>query len=229
MNNKQKIKIIAMVMIFIASMQLMVVAQNDRATFRLKGNVTKVTQIRDSTKMIYESYDPFGCSDLEFSSTGEQVRVDGWEIKKETSEDGVYYRVEMDEDNDYELWYQKDSQGRITANYYMSGCGDGYDTIIYDDKGRAAQKISKAYEESRYNDLGELEAGKYVVVSDVKYFYDEKDNLIKVVVYYPLDKKTHTVTYQYKLIDRTGNWLIRVANCASLGMKDYIERRKIEY
>ena len=232
MNIGQKNISISLVALLVTFAQFATVAQNDRAIFGLNRNVTKVIyeQVPQSG-MNYESYELFGDSDLEFSNTGKLIKIGGQEVKTESFEGEVYYSIVYYDNGipTVERGFHKDAQGRITTTFIESGCGDGFDTIVYDNKGRIVQKISKAYVESGYNELGKWEEGKYIVISDVKYFYDENNNLIKVVVCSPTDKKTHTITYQYKLFDRAGNWLIRVANCASMQIKNYIEKRKIEY
>lgn len=232
MNIRQKNFSIALVALLVTFANFATVAQNDRATIGLKRNVSKVIYEQlPQAATGYESYELFGVSDLEFSNTGKLVKINGQDIKMETPDDGIYYLTEYDDSEiPTEEWgFHRDAQGRITATYLLSGCGDGLDTIMYDDKGRIIQIISQVYVESGYNELGKWEEGKFIVTKDVKYFYDENNNLIKNVVYSPTDKKTHTITYQYKLFDRAGNWLIRVANCPSMQIKNYIEKRKIEY
>ena len=63
----------------------------------------------------------------------------------------------------------------------------------------------------------------------IKYFYDENDNVIKAVWYESGEKKSHTITYQYKKFDREGNWLVRVANCEDRGPINEMEQRIVEY
>jgi len=195
-------------------------AQNDRATFGLKGNVTKVKAPQE------ESYELLGNNDLEFSKTGKLLKVDGVEIAVESYDDGTYYSIDFDDGGG--MSFSRDNQGRIKDFFYYEG--DGTDTLIYDSRGRLSRIISNVYYEAGYNyETGKDEPGRTEVGCDKKYYYDENDNLIKVVVNYPEEKKTYTVTYTYKEFDAAGNWTRRVANCLTMGIDNRVETRVLSY
>ena len=74
MNNKQKFSTIALTAMLVVLAQFTMVAKNDRVTFGLKGNVTKVIQDRNSFIL------PFSGSELEnydweFSKSGKLIKV----------------------------------------------------------------------------------------------------------------------------------------------------------
>ena len=63
----------------------------------------------------------------------------------------------------------------------------------------------------------------------IKYFYDEKNNLIKEVMFDLDEKKSYTRTYVYKSFDKMGNWLTRVVNCEKDDIKNGVQTRTVEY
>ena len=202
-------------------------AQNDRATFGLKGNVSKVIKKGDA-----ESFGGFWDGfDLEFSPTGMLSKIDGKKVKKETEGNEVYYTVDF-EDEEYSttLVFYRTPKGRISTYYFDDGGMIGEDTVIYDSKGRVYMIKSFAYIEAGYNpETGKDEDGRTEESGSVKFYYDENDNVIKTVQHYQGSNHSITMTYNYKSFDSFGNWLVRVVNCEAYEIKDQVDKRTIEY
>lgn len=206
--------------VFAVILARMLAAQNDRAAFGLKGDVIRVKAPQE------ESYELLGNNDLEFSKTGKLLKVDDVEITVESYDDGTFYSIDFNDGGG--MSFTRDKQGRIKGFFYYEG--DGNDTLLYDSRGRLFRIISYVYYEAGYNyETGKDEPGRTEVGCDKKYFYDENDNLIKVVVYYPEEKKTHTITYTYKEFDGAGNWTKRVANCPTMEIDNRVETRTLSY
>ena len=93
-------------------------AQNDRVTFGLKGNVSKIIR-NDETMSLGGFWENF---DLEFSPNGMLSKINGKEVKKETEGGRVYYTVEF-EDDEYSsvLVFFRTPQGRISTYYWATG------------------------------------------------------------------------------------------------------------
>lgn len=202
-------------------------AQNDRVTFGLKGNVKKIVQDSHaaSSDVFWEIFD------LEFSQNGMLSKIDGKEVKKETDENRVYYTVDF-EDDEYSttLVFSRPPQGRISTYYFDDGGMIGENTVIYDAKGRVDMIKSFAYIEAGYNpETGKDEAGRYEESGLVKFYYDEKDNVIKTVQQYQGSDRKITKTYNYQSFDSLGNWIVRVVNCEAYEIKNQVEKRTIEY
>ena len=231
MNNKQKFTTIALTAMFIVLAQFTMVAQNDRATFGLKGNVTKVTQnvgeYGDSSYFLSGS--GFEKFNLEFSKSGKLTKVEGNDIRAEISDRGEKNYVEFYGDENEiggsepygGMVIYRDAQNRITTFYYAI-VGEGCDSVIYDNKGRVSQIISMFLDY-------ESEKEKYVEARNIKYFYDDNNNVIKEVLYDLEKKETYTRTYKYESFDKTGNWLTRRVNCEYFDVKDEMETRTVEY
>lgn len=203
-------------------------AQNDRAAFGLKGNVSKVIQNGDVLSLggFWEG------SDLEFSQNGRLSKIGGKTIKTEHSEnEGDYFTVEIgDEMFSVNLVFWRNAQKRISTYYFDDGESLGDDTIIYDNKGRVDKIKTSVYIESGYNpDTGKMEEGRTVEAGYTQYFYDENSNVVKVIHHDIESKQTITATYNYRFFDPSGNWLIRVVNCDTYGVKNQVEKRTIEY
>ncbi len=178
-------------------------AQDDRATFGLKGNITHV-----APKQGDHSYgNPLDNYDLVFSETGKLLKLNG-------EDPGVV----------------RDKKNRISKIYLDYDCGMGYDTIMYDDQGRVSQVSSFAYIEAGYNEeTDQMEDGKYVSTGYTKYYYDAEGRVIKALIYNPEDATSNTVNYTYKKADESGNWTERVANCPNLGLNNQVETRTMSY
>lgn len=224
-------------MVFIALAQFMSVAQNDRATFGLKGNVTKVIQSENPNIRISSLIADWETFDYEFSQTGKIISVGDSLVKFEKyeyPEGGYYYNEYFIQHNDFgeETYYYvtRDMQKRISTIVFEidGGDGDEIDSFLYDNKGRVAEvDIKFMYVGWGFEE--EEGVGEITELGNCKYYYDENDNVIRVVRYDSYEKQTYTITYQYKLFDRAGNWLIRVANCEPMGIKNRIEKRTLEY
>jgi hypothetical protein len=234
MNNKQKFSTIALTAMLVVLAQFTMVAQNDRVTFGLKGNVTKVIQDRNSFIL------PFSGSELEnydweFSKSGKLIKVNENIVEVENSDRGeeniILFRGDEDEIGGDEVYYvvffYRDAKGRLSSIYYM-GLGTGCDTVIYDSKGRVSQIVVYSYQgdEGGFKDWKKSDL---VESSNIKYFYDEKNNLIKAVLYDLDEKKSYSRTYKYESFDKTGNWLTRVVNCEKDDIKNAVETRTVEY
>ena len=196
------IAVMAIVSIFVSSLS----AQNDRATFGLKGNVNKVSPDRGNYAVYPVGRNDWVRYDLLFSNTGKLEEVNG---KHVTSESFAY---------DYEI--QRDSKNRISK--LSSVAGDGLQWVIfhYDAQGRVA---SEDYEYEN------LDAGEMFLGGNAKYYYDGNGNVVKVVVYDAYDSTTNTVNYTYRNTDANGNWTERVANCPNLGLNNQVEKRTLSY
>lgn len=234
MNNKQKFSIIALTAMFVVLAQFTMVAQNDRATFGLKGNVTKVIQDRNS--LIFPlSGSQLESFDWEFSKLGKLIKVNNNIVEIENSDRGeenfILFRGDEDEiDGDaiyYVVLFYRDAQGRISSIYYM-GLGTGCDTVVYDSKGRVSQIIVYSYQGNE-GGFKDWKKSDLVESSNIKYFYDEKNNLTKAVLFDLDEKKSYTRTYKYESFDKTGNWLTRVVNCEKYDIKNEVETRTVEY
>lgn len=178
-------------------------AQDDRATFGLKGNITHV-----APKQGDHSYgNPLDNYDLVFSETGKLLKLNG-------EDPGVV----------------RDKKNQISKIYLDYDCGMGYDTIMYDDQGRVSQVSSFAYVEAGYNEeTDQMEDGKYVSTGYTKYYYDAEGRVIKALIFNPEDASSNTVNYTYKKADESGNWTERVANCPNLGLRNQVETRGMSY
>ena len=216
-------------------------AYTDRATFGLKGNVKKVIQNGDVDVIVYYFGTEWISCNLEFSQSGNLVRVNGLKGGKKIEDmEGEYFAADYEEFKEAtkdvpegvfvfsdipEFGLVRDSDGRIIKRVHLViGCEEDWEeweTLQYDDKGRVVFiKLSvKNPDEKNFTDTGDY----------IKYFYDENDNVIKAVWYESGEKKSHTITYQYKKFDREGNWLVRVANCEDRGPINEIEQRIVEY
>ena len=178
-------------------------AQDDRATFGLKGNITHV-----APKQGDHSYgNPLDNYDLVFSETGKLLKLNG-------EDPGVV----------------RDKKNRISKIYLDYDCGMGYDTIMYDDQGRVSQVSSFAYIEAGYNEeTDQMEDGKYVSTGYTKYYYDADGKVIRALIFNPDNASSNTVNYTYKKADESGNWTERVANCPNLGLNNQVETRTMSY
>lgn len=202
-------------------------AQNDRATFGLKGDVKKVIQSENPIPIgaFWENYD------LEFSQSGALTKIGGKEIKKEVDDNGVSYFVDLSNEEYFlDLYFNRTPQNKISTSSFDDGGSIGWDTLIYNSKGRVDKIKTYAYIEAGYNEeTDKMEEGKVVEVNYVTYYYDENDNVIKLVQYDIESKRTITVYYKYQSFDQMGNWLVRVVNCETLEIKNQVEKRTIGY
>ncbi len=198
-------------------------AQNDRATFGLKGNVKKVIQNEDLNHRAY-THNPMESLDLEFDMTGKLVSVGDSVFKKEWREDeqgNKIYEEEFvnvaNEYGEYETTYflKRDGNGRITQVSYWGACDfDPTETFLYDSKGWiVAVKSTGIY-------IGDDPDVK-VEPGYTRIYYDENGNVTKTT--------PPTTTYTYKQFDKEGNWLVRVAHCPSVHFEDRVEMRTITY
>lgn len=216
-------------------------AQNDRAAFGLKGNVTKVIQSEDyDVRVNYFGTEWITCN-LEFSQSGKLVRVNGLKGgNKMDDKEGEYFAADYEEFKEAtkdvpagvfvfsetpEYGLVRDANGRIWKRVHLViGCEDDleeWETLQYDDKGRVVsiKMTERSFYEKKFTDRGD----------NIRYSYDEDGNVIKAERYDSYEKKTYTMTYQYKQFDRAGNWLVRVANCEQMGLENRIEKRTVEY
>ena len=214
------------------------VAQNDLATFGLKGNVTKLIQKGSDDNM----NDSFECewmthNNFTFSKTGKLVGVGDSVVGFEPFEDynqNVFYQeyFKIPDDYGYPTWYYitRDKQNRITSVTFEAPGGDGdiIDTFLYDEKGRV-QEVMESFVYVGWGYEGEEGVGKKTNGYNIKYFYDENDNVTKAVKYDAYEKKTHTVTFAYKEFDAAGNWTKRVANCPTRMINNQVETRVLSY
>ncbi len=216
-------------------------AYTDRTAFGLKGNVKKVIQNGNVDVIVYYFGTEWISCNLEFSQSGNLVRVNGLKGGKKIEDmEGEYFAADYEEFKEAtkdvpegvfvfsdipEFGLVRDSDGRIIKRVHLViGCEEDWEeweTLQYDDKGRVVFiKLSvKNPDEKNFTDTGDY----------IKYFYDENDNVIKAVWYESGEKKSHTITYQYKKFDREGNWLVRVANCEDRGPINEMEQRIVEY
>ena len=216
-------------------------AYTDLAAFGLKGNVKKVIQNGDVDVIVYYFGTEWISCNLEFSQSGNLVRVNGLKGGKKIEDmEGEYFAADYEEFKEAtkdvpegvfvfsdipEFGLVRDSDGRIIKRVHLViGCEEDWEeweTLQYDDKGRVVFiKLSvKNPDEKNFTDTGDY----------IKYFYDENDNVIKTVQYDSNEKQTYTITYTYKEFDTAGNWLVRVANCKERGPINEIEKRKVEY
>lgn len=216
-------------------------AYTDRTAFGLKGNVKKVIQNGDVDVIVYHFGTEWISCNLEFSQSGKLVRVNGLKSGNKLKDmEGEYFAADYEEfkkatkdmpegvfvfSADPEFGLVRDANGRIIKRVHLvSGCEEDWEdweTLQYDDKGRVAtikMSVRNPYEK-KFTDKGDY----------IKYFYDDNDNVIKAVWYDSDEKKSHTITYQYKKFDSAGNWLVRVANCEGRGPINEIEQRIVEY
>lgn len=211
-------------------------AQNDRATFGLKGNVKKVTQ-RDNSDT---GVNWVGCGwdtyNLEFSETGKLVKVNGrkgglkyenneteyfvqdYEEFKETTKgapDGVFVYTDTPE-----FGLDRDAKNRISKRISINSVGEDWEKLKNDDQGRVVLVNCSFLSDGDGNEYN---------VGNLKYTYDENGNVIKIVRYAADENKTYTITYKYEQFDQSGNWLVRVMNCEAMGFKNEVEKRTVEY
>lgn len=180
-------------------------AQNDRATFGLKGEVTKLSP--DYNHSIYVvGRNEWVEYPLEFSQTGTLLSVND---KKVT-------------DKDFDAYYgfKRDAQNRISKISFVAGEGVRWVIFRYDNKGRV---VSEEYEYEN------LDTGEFYPEGNVKFTYDNNDNVIKAVSFDSYDSTTQTVQYTYKSFDDVGNWTARIANCPNLGLNNHLETRMLTY
>lgn len=181
-------------------------AQNDRATFGLKGNVTKVSADHGNYAVYPVGRNDWVRYDLLFSNTGKLEEVNGMHV---TSESFAY---------EHEI--QRDSKNRISKLSSVAGEGLQWVVFHYDAQGRVASE-DYVYEN--------LDAGTEDNIGNTRYYYDENSNVVKVVVYDAYDSTTNTVNYTYRNTDANGNWTERVANCPNLGLNNQVEKRTLSY
>lgn len=181
-------------------------AQNDRATFGLKGNVTKVSVDHGNYAVYPIGRNDWVRYDLLFSNTGKLEEVNGMHV---TSESFAY---------DHEI--QRDSQNRISKLSSVAGEGLQWVVFHYDDQGRVSSE-DYVYEN--------LDAGSEDNIGNTRYYYDDNGNVVKAVVYDAYDSTTNTVNYTYRKTDESGNWVERVANCPNLGLNNQVEKRSLSY
>lgn len=181
-------------------------AQNDRATFGLKGNATNVSPDRGNYAVYPVGRNDWVRYDLLFSNTGKLEEVNGMHV---TSESFAY---------DHEI--QRDSQNRISKLSSVAGEGLQWVVFHYDDQGRVSSE-DYVYEN--------LDAGSEDNIGNTRYYYDDNGNVVKVVVYDAYDSTTNTVNYTYRKMDAAGNWTERVANCPNLGLNNQVEKRTLSY
>lgn len=196
------------IVLFIASIMMMssLSAQNDRATFGLKGNVTKVSADHGNYAVYPIGRNDWVRYDLLFSNTGKLEEVNGMHV---TSESFAY---------DHEI--QRDSQNRISKLSSVAGEGLQWVVFHYDDQGRVSSE-DYVYEN--------LDAGSEDNIGNTRYYYDDNGNVVKAVVYDAYDSTTNTVNYTYRKTDESGNWVERVANCPNLGLNNQVEKRALSY
>ena len=215
--------------------------QNDLAAFGLKGNVKKVIQNADTDVVVYYFGTEWISCNLEFSQSGKLLRVNGLKGGNKIDDmEGEYFAADYEEFKEAtkdvsagvfvyvpnpDFGLVRDANGRIWKRVHLvTGCEEDWEEweeLQYDDKGRVAtmkMTVKNSYDD-KVTDKGD----------NVKYFYDEKGNVIKAVRYDSYEKKTYTMTYTYKEFDAAGNWLVRVANCPVSGPINEVERRKVEY
>lgn len=214
---------------------------NDCAGFGLKGNVKKVIQNADDDVIVYYFGTEWIACNLEFSQSGKLVKVNGLKGGNKIKDmEGEYFAADYEEFKEAtkdvpagvfvyipnpEFGLVRDANGRIWKRVHLvTGCEDDWEEweeLQYDDKGRVTSiKTTVKYSyNNKVTDKGD----------NIKYFYDENGNVVKAVRYDSNEKKTFTITYQYKKFDRAGNWLVRVANCAGAGPINETERRKVVY
>ncbi|MDY6326631.1 MAG: hypothetical protein SPL47_04880 [Bacteroidales bacterium] len=197
-----RIAVMAIVSIFMSSLS----AQNDRATFGLKGNVTKASPDRGNYAVYPVGRNDWVRYDLLFSNTGKLEEVNGMHV---TSESFAY---------EHEI--QRDSKNRISKLSSVAGEGLQWVVFHYDAQGRVASE-DYVYEN--------LDAGTEDNIGNTRYYYDENSNVVKVVVYDAYDSTTNTVNYTYRNTDANGNWTERVANCPNLGLNNQVEKRTLSY
>lgn len=176
-------------------------AQDDRATFGLKGNVTSVTPNYENQTFAIDN------RALSFSETGKLLKING--------------ETDM---------FERDKKGRITKLFFDDGCSISYDTLMYDNKGRITQVRSFVYVETGYDsETGETVGGMDVEGGNAKYYYDADGKVSKIVVYNAYDSTTNTVNFFYRKVDDSGNWVERVVNCPNLGLNNQVEKRTLSY
>ena len=196
------IALIAIVSIFFSPLY----AQDDRATFGLKGNVTKVSPDHGNQSVYPIGENKWVTYDLVFSSTGKLEEVKGMHV---TSESFAY---------EHEI--QRDSKNRISQLSSVAGEGVQWVVFHYDTKGRVSSE-DYIYEN--------LDTGEKENVGNVVYYYDDNDNMVKAVVYDKYEAKANTMKYTYKKTDESGNWTERVVNCPDLGLNNQQETRTLSY
>ena len=197
-----RIAVMAIVSIFMSSIS----AQNDRATFGLNGNVTKVSADHGNYAIYPVGRNDWVRYDLLFSNTGKLEEVNGMHV---TSESFTY---------EHEI--QRDSKNRISKLSSVAGEGLQWVVFHYDAQGRVASE-DYVYEN--------LDAGTEDNIGNTRYYYDENSNVVKVVVYDAYDSTTNTVNHTYRNTDANGNWTERVANCPNLGLNNQVEKRTLSY
>lgn len=196
----------------------MLAAQNDRATFGLKGNVTKLIQSEEYTDRINQIGSEWETYNLVFSESGKLINVQGQTGKK--SPDDASFEIFYHDIAGYsEYSLKRDSKNRISILYRISGDSEELAKIQYDEKGRVAS-IKLSYD----TDYGIQDDG-----TSLKYSYDENDNVVKVIYYDGDEKKTHTITYKNMEFDAAGNWTKREANCPTMWIDNRVETRVLTY
>ncbi|MBO4738691.1 MAG: hypothetical protein J5606_03925, partial [Bacteroidales bacterium] len=177
-----------------------VVAQNDRATFGLCGNVTKVESSINDIGDLWSTYK------LEFSAEGTLMFVNG-------------LNVDADAFN-YEYSITRDNNNRISEVTSVEGDGIRKIKYIYGNNGQVVSQ--KYYYENIDNDVT-IEAGTAQFVYDF-------DGYLTTIKYTDAEtKKTENITYSYKKFDDNGNWVLRTVNYPSLGLNNAEETRSCSY
>ncbi len=193
-------------------------AQNDRATFGLKGNVTKLIQSEDYENRINLIGSEWETYNLVFTESGKLYNVEGQtgKISPDDASFEIFYH-DLAGYSEYSL--KRDAKNRISILYHIAGDAEELAKIQYDEKGRVAS-IKLSYD----TDYGVQDNG-----TNLKYYYDESDNVVKVIYYDGYEKKTHTITYKNLEFDAAGNWTKRVANCPTMGINNRVETRVLSY
>lgn len=206
-------------------------AQNDRATFGLKGDVKKVTVSHNFNYRNYPFSNDWDNWNLEFSKTGRLIKVEGNMVNVERVEDSTgpsvseFFIYELRDGSSVKCYLSRDEQNRISQMDYHFKNKLFVVSFIYDNRGR-------------------IETEKYILKSDkldntgyqtqnrgsLKYYYDDENNVIKMIYFDPSKKEERSVKYTYDQFDQQGNWIKRYAGFDIWeGIMSYVEMRTIEY
>ncbi len=184
-------------------------AQNDRAVFDLKGDVSKVERDADEINgengfgdLTYTDF--FMRESFSFSKSGKLTKVGTIDVT--ASDNG-------------ECWVKRSKLGRFLQMTSVAGDGDEHIRFRYNKAGKMIGYVS-LFENIDFGGLYEN--------FQVSFSYDKEGNKEKMTIKYKDDGRIETVTYTDYEFDEAGNWISRKVSLPGR-FKNKVETRKISY